>query len=80
MASRTRSVIGREDVADDAGVEGALVREVVVDHRLVDARAAGDAIDGGGGEAVGAELVAGGGEDALFGCRVPGLSGAPLIN
>ena len=58
---------GREDVADDAGVEGALVREVVVDHRLVDACAAGDAIDGGGGEAVGAELVAGGGEDARSG-------------
>ena len=58
---------GREDVADDAGVEGALVREVVIDHRLVDACAAGDAIDGGGGKTVGPELVAGGGENARSG-------------
>ena len=48
QASRT---MRREMLADDGGVERALVREVVVDHRLVDAGAAGDAVDGGGGEA-----------------------------
>ena len=54
-------------LADDRGVEGALVREVVVDHRLVDAGAAGDAVHGGRGEPARAELVGGGGEDAAAG-------------
>ena len=57
----------REMLADDGGVEGALARKVVVDHRLVDAGAAGDAVDGGRGEAARAELVGGGGENAAAG-------------
>ena len=73
IASRTRCVIGREDVDEDAGVERALVRKMVVDHRLVDAGTAGDAIDGRGGETVGAELVARGGENALSGVRRRGF-------
>ena len=70
-----------EDVADDAGVEGTLVGKVVVDHRLVHARTPGDAVDGGGGEAVGTELVGGGGKDAVPGTGVGGSrSGHKLTN
>jgi hypothetical protein len=62
-ASRTRTAIGAKDLADDAGIEGALIGEVVIDHRLVDARASGNAVDGGGGETERPELVGGRGED-----------------
>ncbi len=56
-----------EHISDDAGIERALVGKVVIDHRLVDPRALGDAVDGGGGKAAGAKLVAGGSEDSLAG-------------
>jgi hypothetical protein len=46
--------------------------EVVVDHRLVEAGACGDAVDGGGGESAEGELGGGGGEDALAGIRSGG--------
>ena len=52
-ASETRRADGLEHVAEDFAVERGLAGEVVVDHRLVDARGAGDAIDAGAGEARG---------------------------
>jgi uncharacterized protein (TIGR01777 family) len=45
---------------------------VVVDHRLIDAGAAGDAVQGGSGEAFGAELVTGCGEEAIPVASAPG--------
>src|SRR5207248_2021316 len=69
-------------LADDGGVERALVRKVVIDHRLVDAGAAGDAVHGGGGKAPGAELVARGGQDAAAGAwggRCGGFAGHGLL-
>ena len=59
----------REVIADNGGVQCPFVLKVVVDHRLVDAATAGDAIDGGGVEAAGAELGGGGGENAGAGAR-----------
>ena len=47
----------------DLAVQRQLAAEVVVEERLVDARAAGDAIDAGGGEAAVREFVGGGAED-----------------
>ena len=47
---------GLEHVAEDLAIERGLAAEVVVDHRLVDARGAGDAIDAGAGEPAGGEL------------------------
>ena len=64
-AARRRREIARTMRA----VERALAREVVVDHRLVDRGAAGDAIDAGAGEAARGELARGGGEDARSGVR-----------
>jgi len=60
---------GGEDAAEDLEVEGELVVEVVVDHRLVEAGAAGDGVDGGAAEAVEGELGDGGGEDGLAGIK-----------
>ena len=51
---------GVEHVADDLAIEGGLAAEVVVDHRLVDAGGAGDAVDVGAGVAAGGELRGGG--------------------
>jgi hypothetical protein len=65
---------GGEDGAEDGGVEGLLAVEVVVDHRLVEAGAGGDAVDGGGGEAAESELGGGGVEDALTGVGRRGRS------
>ena len=62
-----RSRDGGEDAAEDLDVEGDLVVEVVVDHRLVDAGAAGDGVHRGAAEAVGGELGDGGVEDVLAG-------------
>src|SRR5262249_46094452 len=58
---------GLEHVAEDFSVEGGLAGEVVVDHRLVQAGGAGDAVDAGAGEAAGGELRGGGGEDPVAG-------------
>ena len=76
----------RRDQALQAGVQdlviqAALVVEVVVDERLVDARAAGDAIDAGRVVAVAGELVDGGLENAAPGVA-PGAPGRTchLIN
>ena len=55
----------REDLAEQRAVEALLAVEVVVEHRLVHAGAAGDAIDAGAGEAALGELEGGGGEDAV---------------
>ena len=69
----------REVIADDGGVERALVREVVVDHRLVDAGAAGDAVDGGGGKAASAEFVGGRRQDTRAGSG-GGAAAAALVD
>src|SRR5918994_2071432 len=69
----------REDVTDDAGIERALVGKVVVNHRLVDASAAGDAIDGGAGETVRAEFVACGVQDAFPRVREGGFGARHLL-
>src|SRR5581483_5767811 len=61
---------------DDGRVERRLAGKVVVNHRLVDAGAAGDAIDGGRRESTGAELVARRGENAAAGAGQGGGSGA----
>ena len=58
---------GGVPVTDDGRVELALAREVVIDHRLVHAGAAGDAIDAGRGEPARGELVGRGSEDAAAG-------------
>ena len=55
---------GLKHVAQDLAVERRLAAEVVVDHRLVEAGGAGDAVDAGAGEAVGRELGGGRGEEA----------------
>ncbi len=55
---RTRAADGAEHVAEDLAVERRLAAEVVVDHRLVEAGGAGDAVDAGAGEATGGELGA----------------------
>ena len=62
--------MSREDLA----VERRLAAEVVVDHRLVDAGGAGDAVDVGAGVAAGGELGGGGGEHA--GAGIDGRRGA----
>ena len=51
--------------AQQRAVEALLALEVVVEHRLVDLGAAGDAVDAGAGEAALGELEGGGGEDAV---------------
>ena len=56
---------GAEHVAEDLAVERGLAAEVVVDHRLVQARGAGDAVDAGAGEAARGELGRGGGKHAV---------------
>ena len=53
-----------EQVVQDRAVEGGLVLEVVVEHRLVHAGPAGDAVDLGAVEAAGRELRGGGGEQS----------------
>ena len=55
----------REHLPQQDAIEPLLALEVVVEHRLVDAGAAGDAIDAGAGEAVLGELEGGGGQDAV---------------
>ena len=67
---RLPGVVGEatEAVAQHFAVETDLAREVVVDHRLVDARLGGDAIDARAGEPAGGELGPGGGEH--LGARV----------
>ena len=59
-----------EEVGEDGAVEGGLVLEVVVEHRLVHAGARGDAIDLGPVESPGGELRRRGGEQAVA-RRVP---------
>ena len=54
-----------EGRAQQRAVQRLLAAEVVVEHRLVDAGAAGDAIDAGAGVAARGELDGGGGQDAL---------------
>ena len=62
-----------ELTAQDLAEEVVLVAEVVVEHPLVDAGAAGDAVDARARQALGGELVEGGGEDPLAGAlRVAG--------
>ncbi len=56
---------GAEHVAEDVAVEPGLAAEVVVDHRLVEARGVGDAVDAGAGESVRGEGGGGGGKDAI---------------
>ena len=56
---------GGEHVAEDLAIEPGLAAEVVVDHRLVQARGVGDAIDAGAGEPVRGEGGGGGGKDAV---------------
>ena len=54
-----------EGLPQQRAVELALAAEVVVDHRLVDTGAAGDAVDTGAAEAALRELLFGGGENAI---------------
>ena len=49
---------GAEQLAQDLAVERGLAAEVVVEHRLVDARRGGDAVDLGAVEPAGGELAA----------------------
>ena len=56
---------GMEHLAEDLLVERRLAVEVVVDHRLVDVRGAGDAVDVGAGEAARGELGGGSREQPL---------------
>ena len=63
--SATRSADGAEHVADDLAVEGELVGEVVVDHRLVEASGVGDVVDADAVEAAGGEELGGGVEDVF---------------
>jgi hypothetical protein len=56
---------GFEHVVEDLAVEGGLAAEVVVDHRLVDARGPRDAVDAGSGKAAGGKLGRGGGQQPL---------------
>ena len=58
---------GAEHVADDLAVEGELVLEVVVNHRLVDAGGVGDVVDADAVEAAGGEELRGGKEDVVAG-------------
>ena len=67
--ARTRAPDGAHHVADDLGVERALAAEVVVEHRLVDAGAGGDAVGAGGVVAALGEFVRRGAEDG--GAGVP---------
>ena len=53
----------REHLAQQRAVEALLALEVVVEHRLVDPGAAGDAVDARAGEAALGEFEGGGGED-----------------
>ena len=73
--SATRRADGPEHVADDLAVEGELVGEVVVDHRLVDAGGVGDVVDADAVEAAGGEELGGGGEDGLAGVAGRGCGG-----
>ena len=57
----------REHLSQERTVQPLLAAEVVVEHRLVDPGAAGDAIDAGAGEPACAELERGGGEDGVRG-------------
>src|SRR4029453_1757196 len=54
-----------EHLAEDLLVERGLAVEVVVNHRLVDVRGAGDAVDVGAGNPAGGELGGGGGKEPL---------------
>ena len=64
---------GADECLEDLRVQGGLVPEVVVDHRLVDAGGPGDAVHAGAVEAAGGELGRGGGEEAVAGIG-PGRS------
>ena len=64
MACR-RSAARVKICAQERAVERLLAAEVVVEHRLVDAGAAGDAVHAGAGVAALGELERGGGEDAV---------------
>ena len=64
---------GAEHVAQHLEVERALAAEVVVEHRLVDARLGGDAVHAGGVEAALGELLGGGRENGGVG-RLAGSS------
>ncbi len=57
----------REHPAEQGAIQSLLALEVVVEHRLVDAGAAGDAVDAGAGEAARGEFDRGGGEDGVRG-------------
>ena len=59
----TRVASLAQHVADDVAIEGELVLEVVVDHRLVHAGGAGDVVDADAVEAAMREARGGGGED-----------------
>ena len=70
-----------EGLAQQRAVQPLLAVEVVVEHRLVDAGAAGDAIDAGAGEAARGEFDGGGGEDPVGGdARGPGHETNRLVN
>ena len=70
-----------EALGEHVAVEAELALEVVVDHRLVDAGPARDAVDAGAGEAAGGELDPGGAEDVAAGVTVAGAGGpGHLIN
>ena len=64
-----------EQVEQDRLVERGLALEVVVEHRLVDAGAGGDAVDLGAVEPAGGELLGGGREDPVAGGG--GAGGSP---
>ena len=63
--ARDAGADGAEHVAQDLAVERRLAAEVVVDHRLVEAGGAGDAVDAGAGEPARGELGGGGGEEPV---------------
>ena len=65
--ARARDADGAEHVAEDLEVEAVLAAVVVVEHRLVDARLGGDAVDAGGVVAALGELAGGGGKDRGLG-------------
>ena len=58
---------GREGAPKERAVQALFALKVVMEHRLVHAGAAGDAIDAGAGEPAGGEFDRGGGEDAIGG-------------
>ena len=67
-SDRTEAFGGeREMTAQQRPIERLFTAEVVIEHGLVDASAAGDTVDAGAGESARGELDGGGGENAVGG-------------